>query len=291
MIIVVTGPTAVGKTALSVKLAKHFKAEIINADSMQFYKGLDIGSAKVKEDEKEGVIHHLFDVVNPEEMFSIYDYQKNGRSLLEKVMAQGKNVVIVGGSGLYIKALLYDYELQKNTKNYDFSAYSNEELLDKIRQADSDTDLHVNNRRRLERSYAKILSEDKHNYKAFDKLYDFVTIGLTTDRKTLYEKINKRVDVMFDEGLLNEVRAFYDAKINSKALQTGIGYKELYKYFDGELSLDEAKDLIRKNSRRYAKRQYTFFNNQLDVKWFETNYDNFNETINKVIDFLEKGGN
>lgn len=288
MIIVVTGPTAVGKTTLSVKLAKYFNAEIINADSVQFYKGFDIGSAKVKEEEKEGVPHHLFDIVEANEMFSIYDYQQKGRALIKELTDRGKNVVIVGGSGLYIKALLYNYELKEDSKTHDFSDYTNEELLSKIKEYEPATLLHVNNRKRLERRLSKLLNNDIDENLGNEAIYDFKAVGLTTDKKTLYDKINKRVRLMLDEGLVEEVKDFYDRGIHSKAIETAIGYKELYKYFDGELNLDEALELIAKNSRRYAKRQYTFFKHQMDLKWFETNYDNFDKTVNEVITYLEE---
>lgn len=288
MIIVVTGPTGVGKTKLSIKLAKHFNAEIINADSMQFYQGLDIGTAKVKEEEKEGIVHHLFDILTVDEMFTIYDYQKLGRKLLSDLKEKNKNIIIVGGSILYIKALLYNYELNENKQTYDFSSLSNEDLLKEILKQDPACDIHINNRKRLERYATILLSGDKHNDKADEKLYDFIGIGLTTERKNLYENINKRVDLMFEEGLLEEVKAFYDQKLKSKALITGIGYKELYPYFDGLISLEQAKDNIKKNSRRYAKKQYTFINNQMDIKWYETNYDDFDETVKEVINDIKE---
>ena len=285
-IIVITGPTGVGKTKLSIELAKRIDAEIINADSMQVYRGLDIGTAKIKESEKQGIPHHLFDIVNVNEMYSVFDYQKDGRRLISEILSRGKKAIIVGGTGLYIKALLYDYEFEKETDSFDYSNLTNEEILSEINKIDSYIDIHVNNRKRLERTLTKLKNNSTVSLKGNKKLYDFDIIGLTTSRDNLYNIIDNRVDKMIDEGLISEVKFYYDKKVHSKALNTGIGYKELYHYFDGDISLEEAIRLIKRNSRRYAKRQYTFFNNQFDIKWFETNYNDFNKTIEEVLLYL-----
>lgn len=285
-IIVITGPTGVGKTRLSVEIAKKINAEIINADSMQVYKDLNIGTAKIKEDEKQNIPHHLFDIVEPNEMYTVYDYQRDGRRKIEQILNKNKRVIIVGGTGLYIKALLYDYEFKKENKIYDFSNLTNEEILNKIKEYDIDNLPHINNRKRLERTLTKLLNNNLISTSGNNKLYDFELLGLTTSRDNLYKIINSRVDKMIEDGLLEEVKQQYDNKIYSKAINTGIGYKELYKYFDKEVSLDNAIELIKRNSRRYAKRQYTFFNNQMNVKWFNTNYNNFNQTIDEVYNYL-----
>ena len=286
-IIVITGPTGVGKTALSISLAKKINAEIINADSMQFYKDLNIGTAKIKEEEKEGVKHHLFDIVLPEEMYTIYDYQNDARQKIEEIIKKGKKVIMVGGSGLYIRAALYDYKLEEENVKLNFDDLSNEELYKKVLEKDPFVTIHPNNRKRLIRFIEKSAIGKKDIPKA-KKLYDFDIIGLTTERSILYDKINKRVDKMLEEGLVEEVEALYSKNINSKAINTGIGYKELYKYFNNEISLEDAIDLIKKNSRHYAKRQYTFFNHQFDVKWFNTNYEDFDKTIEEVYNYLER---
>ena len=284
MIIVVVGPTGVGKTKMSVELAKHYNAEIINADSMQVYKDLDIGTAKVTEEEKEGITHHLFDICDVNDFYTVYDYQKDGRNMIDKLTKENKNIIIVGGTGLYIKALLYDYKFKDEDELDDYSYLTNEEIMNKIKKYDDECDIHINNRKRLVRYLNKLeqdLVEEKTGNK---KLYDFKMIGLTTSRDNLYDKINKRVDKMVSDGLIEEVKSLYDKNIRSKAIMTGIGYKELYKAFDGEISVDEALDLIKKNSRRYAKRQYTFFKNQFtDISWYETNYEDFSKTVNEVI--------
>ena len=290
MIIVVVGPTGVGKTKMSVELAKHYDAEIINADSMQVYKYLNIGTAKVTEEEKENIPHHLFDICEVNDIYTVYDYQRDARSKIKELQDKGKNIIIVGGTGLYIRALLFDYKFKdEDSENLDlYEDLSNEEILNKILELDEDCDIHVNNRKRLVRYLNKLEQDLVLENNGSTPLYDFTMIGLTTDRETLYDKINKRVDKMVDEGLIEEVKYFYDNDIRSKAIETGIGYKELYKYFDKEISLDEALDLIKKNSRRYAKRQYTFFNNQFkDIKWYNTNYDDFSKTVEEVINDID----
>lgn len=286
-IIVITGPTGVGKTKMSIELAKKIDAEIINADSMQVYKDLNIGTAKITEKEKEGIPHHLFDIVEPTNMYTVYDYQKDARDIINDVLSRGKKVIIVGGTGLYIKALLYDYKFIKEDKTYDFSKMSNEEILDKINSYNLDINLHINNRKRLERVLTKLYNNNMQTEKTDTVLYDFVAIGLTTTRDNLYKIIDNRVDKMIEDGLIDEVEELYKKSIHSKAINTGIGYKELYKYFDKEISLDEAISLIKKNSRHYAKRQYTFFNNQMNIKWFNTNYNDFSLTVEEVYNYIK----
>lgn len=286
-IIVITGPTGVGKTKMSIELAKRIDAEIINADSMQVYKDLNIGTAKITEKGKEGIPHHLFDIVEPTNMYTVYDYQKDARDIINDVLSRGKKVIIVGGTGLYIKALLYDYKFIKEDKTYDFSKMSNEEILDKINSYNLDINLHINNRKRLERVLTKLYNNNMQTEKTDTVLYDFVTIGLTTTRDNLYKIIDNRVDKMIEDGLIDEVEELYKKNIHSKAINTGIGYKELYKYFDKEISLDEAISLIKKNSRHYAKRQYTFFNNQMNIKWFNTNYNDFSLTVEEVYNYIK----
>lgn len=286
-IIVITGPTGVGKTKMSIELAKRIDAEIINADSMQVYKDLNIGTAKITEEEKEGIPHHLFDIVEPTNMYTVYDYQKDARDIINDVLSRGKKVIIVGGTGLYIKALLYDYKFIKEDKTYDFSKMSNEEILDKINGYNLDINLHINNRKRLERVLTKLYNNNMQTEKTDTVLYDFVAIGLTTTRDNLYKIIDNRVDKMIEDGLIDEVEELYKKNIHSKAINTGIGYKELYKYFDKEISLDEAISLIKKNSRHYAKRQYTFFNNQMNIKWFNTNYEDFSLTVEEVYNYIK----
>lgn len=288
-IILIVGPTGTGKTTLSINLAKKYDAVILNADSTQVYTEPLIATAKIKEHEKENIEHYLFDVVSLNDDYTLYDYQKDGRRLLDRFISENKNVIIVGGSGLYVKALLYNYVLEdKKEIDIDFSKYSNEELKNKVLALDPESDIHVNNRQRLE-SFLKHYYETGKVIKKTDeinnKLYNFISIGLKSDRETLYKMLDKRVDSMFNEGLLDEAERLY--KMNLKNYTNIIGYKELNEYFNGNISLDEAKELIKRNTRRYAKRQFTWFNNQMkDIKWFNVNYDNFHNTIKEVENYL-----
>ena len=291
MIIVITGPTGVGKTRLSISLAKKYDAEIINGDAIQVYKGLDIGSAKVTKDEMEGIMHHLFDIRDVWEEYSIFDYQRDCRECISDIISRGKNVIIVGGTGLYIKSALYDYTLQEDKIiNNDYQGIETIELYNRLKELDKDIEIDRNNRRRIIRAlnyyltYNKSIKENNNGNKL---LYDSIFIGLTTDRNKLYEIINKRVDKMLDNGLIEEVKSFYMNDMRYKPLLSGIGYKELFNYFDGDISLDEAVELIKRNSRRYAKRQYTFFNNQFDIKWFDVDCDDFDKTILEVCNYVD----
>ena len=288
-VIVITGPTAVGKTKLSIELAKRYNGETINADAVQVYKGLDIGSAKVTEEEKEGIPHHLFDIKEVDEEYTIYHYQKDCRNLIKEIQDRGKTPILVGGTGLYIKAALYDYKLTEEKETNTYDNLTNEELYNKLLELDKDIVIDKNNRRRLIRAinYYKENNKSINTNTTNKLLYDVIFIGLTTDRGILYDKINSRVDIMIKNGLLNEVRAYYDKGIRTKPLLNAIGYREIYSYFDGDMSLEKALDKIKQNSRHYAKRQYTFFNHQLPVVWFETDYSNFNNTVEKVINYIE----
>ena len=286
-IIVIVGPTGVGKTAASIHLAHKYNAEIINADSTGVYKEPLIATAKVTEEEKDGVIHHMLDLVSLDEEFTLYDYQVKGRKILNDLINQNKNVIIVGGSGLYVKALLYDYKLDKTDNvRIDYSEYTNQELKDMADKIDKDNNIHINNRQRLERYITYYKQTGKTIKKTNDinkKLYDFDIIGLKSDRETLYKRMNDRVDIMLENGLLEEAKSLKD----KKNFNNIIGYKELKQYFEGNLSFNEAIDLIKQNTRRYSKRQFTWFNNQMkDIKWFDVNYDNFNETLNEIDMYL-----
>ena len=289
MIIVIVGPTAVGKTKLSIELAKRFNAEVINGDSMQVYKELNIGTAKPTEEEKEDVIHHLFDTVDVKTNYTVFDYQKDCRSKIDEILSNGKNVVIVGGTGLYIKAALYDYKFTEGTTYNTYDDLTNEEILDRIKSYDRNFDIHVNNRKRLIRTLNKLENNEELSNNKNDLLYDnTIFIGVTTDRSILYDRINLRVDKMFNEGLVKEVENQKDNYKDSKALNSGIGYKEFYDYLFGTKSLEEVKEEIKHNSRRYAKRQYTFFNNQFNVKWFDTNFKKFDLTVEDVVKYINE---
>lgn len=285
MIIVIIGPTAVGKTKLSLTLAKKYNAQIINADAMQIYKEMNIGTAKIMD--TEGIKHHLLSIKSVNDTYSVCEYQKDARNILDKLLKEDKNVIIVGGTGLYIKALLYDYRFNYEEIKEDYDNLSNEEILKEINKINK-TNIHVNNRKRLIRELNRLKNNSNIESNGDKLLYDNVYfIGLTIDRSNLYKRINDRVDEMIDEGLIEEVKELYDKSIRTIPINTAIGYKELYKYFDKEITKEEAIELIKRNSRRYAKRQYTWINNKMNVKWFDVCFDNFLDTINKVEDYIE----
>ena len=286
MIIVITGPTAVGKTKLSIELAKKYNAEIINYDSVQVYKDMDIASAKVTKEEMDGVKHHLIDFKNYNEDYTVFDYQNDGRKKIEELQNDNKNIVLVGGTGLYIKALLYDYKFNKEEENSEYENYSIEELYNKIMSIDSSIIVDKNNKRRLIRTLIN-LENNSISSNGDVLLYKNVYfIGLETSRDILYDRINRRVDIMLENGLIDEAKYFYN-KERTKAVMTPIGYKELFDYFDNKCTLDEAVDKIKQNSRHYAKRQFTWFKNKMDIKWFNVDFNNFDNTIKEVIDYID----
>lgn len=291
MIIVITGPTGVGKTKLSINLAKKYDAVIINADAMQVYKGLDIGTAKVKKEEMENIEHYLIDILDISKSYSIYDYQKDGRKIIDKFIVLNKNIIIVGGSALYIKALLYNYTFKENMINNNYDNISTEELYERLIKLDKDIDVDRYNRRRIIRAlnyYLENGTSINENDDGNELLYkDTIFIGLTTSRDKLYDLINKRVDNMINEGLINEVKYFYDNNLIERPLLTGIGYKEVISYFKGDISYEKMVELIKKNSRHYAKRQYTFMNNKMDIKWFEVCFSDFNKTVFEIEDYID----
>ena len=291
MIICIVGPTGVGKTKLSIELAKKLDGEVINADSTQVYRGMDIATAKVTEEEKENILHHLFDIKEIDENYTVYDYQKDCRLKIDEILEKGKIPIIVGGTGLYIKAALYDYKFEEEKEDInEYLEYSNEELYNKLLSIDPNTLIHKNNRKRVVRALNyyeknnKIIGSEKT-----DKLlYDVTFIGLTTDREILYDRINKRVDIMLENGLIEEAKKIYDTNVRSKAVLTPIGYKELFEYFDGNITLEESLELIKQRSRKYAKRQYTWNNHQFDVNWFNVDFNNFESTVNDILNFINK---
>ena len=284
-IIVIVGPTCTGKTKLSIELAKKY-----NADSTQIYKDNDIATAKVSLEEMAGIEHHLLSIKDLKEDYTVFDYQKDARNCINKIIDKGKIPILVGGTGLYIKSVLYDYKFDlENNKKETYDQYNNEELYKKLLSVDPKTEIHPNNRKRVERALDYYFANNKpisSKEKTNKILYDAITIGLTTDRNILYEKINERVDKMLESGLLDEANRIYESGIRTKAVLTPIGYKELFPYFEGKENLDNAILLMKQNSRHYAKRQYTWFLHQMDVKWFTTNYDNFNQTIDDVVNYI-----
>lgn len=288
-VIVILGPTAVGKTKLSVELAKRLHGEVINADSTQVYQDMNIATAKVTEEEKENIPHHLFDIKRMTEDYSVSDYQKDVRVVIEDCIKRGKTPILVGGTGLYIKAALYDYQFAPTSYKGDYHTFTNEELYQQLLEISPNTKIHKNNRKRVERALdyyheTHQVLEDKE--KTEELLYPTIFIGLTCDRNLLYDRINQRVDVMVRSGLLDEAKKIYDSNIRTKAVMTPIGYKQLFPYFEGRKSLEDCLEEIKKDSRHYAKRQYTFFKHQLPVHWLTVNFEQFDQTVQEALDYV-----
>lgn len=281
MKIFILGPTGVGKTKLSISLAKIYDADVINCDAVQVYKCLDIGSAKVTKDEMDGVVHHLFDIRNPDQEYNVKDYQSDIRNIWDN--NKNKNYICVGGTGLYATAAAYDYRFDNDLVTDDFSNKTNEELYEMALKKDNSMNIDKNNRIRLERFLKRSESNVKPNL-----LYkDAIFIGLTTNRENLYNIINKRVDAMINNGLVDEVKNLYNKYPDSLILKRAIGYKEIINYLNGIYDLNVAISEIKKNSRHYAKRQYTWFNNKMNIKWFDVNFDNFDLTIEMVKEYID----
>lgn len=276
-VLVIAGPTASGKTSFSIELAKRLNTEIISGDSIQVYKGFDIGSGKVTEAEKEGVPHHLIDILEPGTQYSVKDFQKEARTLIDN---SSKPMIIAGGTGLYLKACLYDYvftDEEASPRNEKYDQYTNHELYEMLVERDpvQAEKIHENNRQRVLRSLTVLDNTGKRQSEIIDEqnhepIYDFFIAGCTMARKELYERINLRVKMMIEKGLEQEVKGLLDKGITFEdPAMKGIGYREWADYFNGNLSITEVEALIARNSRRYAKRQYTWLNHQMPVHWFD----------------------
>ncbi len=294
-VIAIVGPTATGKSQLGIRLAKMLHTEVISCDAMQLYIGLDIGTAKLSLEEREGVKHHLLDIIEPQVSFSVADYQKIVREKISQMHNSGKTPILVGGSGLYLQAILYDYRFAGDKREVDsqikYPDLSNEELVSLLEIADPELakTIHPNNRRRLIRSL-EIASEGAFDCRMPGKNLFYQNteiIALNLDRKALYSRIESRVDQMIDKGLVEEARKLFELDISSPSTMA-IGYKELFPYFRGEITLHEAIMSIKQNSRRYAKRQLTWFRNKMQPTWFEVDLKDFDNTIRQVEEYLKK---
>jgi tRNA dimethylallyltransferase len=302
-LLVIIGPTAVGKTKLSVEMAKQFHSEIISGDSMQIYRGMDIGTAKIKKDEMEGIPHHLIDIREPDENFSVAEFQQLVRAKISEIAEKGKLPIIVGGTGLYIQSVIYDYQFSEAPADESFRF----ELEEKARRIGSDalyvelseidpesaSQIHPNNVRRVIRALeiyhctGKTMSEYQKVQQP-DLLYNTALVGLTMERELLYERINYRVELMMKEGLLEEVKELHHQGLRGCQAIQAIGYKEIYEYLDNLVTLDQAVENLKQNSRRYAKRQFTWFRNKMDVQWFDiTDVRNFTKKIKEISHYVE----
>lgn len=285
-LVVLVGPTGVGKTRLSLALAHRYGGEIISGDAMTFYRGLDIGTAKLPESRREGIPHHLIDILDPGDSFSVAEYQKLVRGKIAEIRARNAVPFLVGGSGLYVQAVLCDYrfegEKRDDARAAAYAVLSNGELHALLAQTDPKAaeTTHPNNRVRVLRllELAASAGPDRPKDSRTPFYGDFILIGLEAPRPILYAQIDGRVGRMMEEGLLAEVRRLYDSGVKGQAVQA-IGYKELYAYFEGKVSLAEAVSAICQASRNYAKRQMTWFKNQMRAEWFESRPEAFGETL------------
>lgn len=302
-VIVIVGPTAVGKTALGIALAKQLNTEIISGDSVQVYKGLDIGSGKVTEEEAEGVHHYMIDIVEPTTSFSVADFQKKVRETIQVIHAKGMIPIIVGGSGLYIQAILYEYEFTENQRNETITKElekfveenGREALYARLQEVDpaQAEKIHPNNIRRVIRAleyYYDTGNKLSHKEIAEEKesLYHHHIIGLEMERNHLYGQINKRVDEMVEHGLIEEVTSLYKQYGKNVRALRAIGYKEIIDYIDGKVSKEDAIAQLKQNSRRFAKRQFTWFKNKMNVHWYMMEENGQESVYNQVQQDLHK---
>lgn len=303
-LIILTGPTAVGKTDLSIQLAKAIDAEIVSADSMQIYKYMDIGSAKVTEEEMQGVKHYLVDEIEPDMPFSVSEYKRMAEEYIDEISSRGKNVIVTGGTGLYLNSLIYNMDFGKSDANQELREELNKELeenspaymYEKLVSLDKEAAerIHPNNTKRVIRAIEVAMSGEKMNDFSkdlrYNKKYRPIIIVLNRDRQALYDRINLRVDIMLKNGLIEEVKGLLEKGYTKDMISMqGIGYKEIIKYFDGEYTLDEAIEIIKRDSRRYAKRQLTWFRRYEDAKWFEIDkFDSAEELKDAVVSYVKE---
>jgi len=288
-LLVIIGPTAVGKTNLSIEMAKRYNGEIISGDSMQIYRGMDIGTAKITKEEMQGIPHHLIDIKEPEENFSVAEFQLLVRAKINEIAKRGKLPIIVGGTGLYIQSVIYDYQFSDVPGDEAFrlelegrvKQIGNDALYKELQAVDPESaaQIHPNNVRRVIRALEIFhltgkTMQDYQRKQQPDLMYETALVGLTMDREKLYERINLRVDIMVKQGLLDEVKSLYNQGLRDCQSIQAIGYKEIYDYLDEKVTLDDAVEQLKQNSRRYAKRQLTWFRNKMDVKWFDMTYVN-----------------
>lgn len=300
-LIILTGPTAVGKTALSIELAKALGGEIISADSMQVYRHMDIGSAKVTEEEMQGVPHHLIDVMDPEEEFNVTRFQAMAKEAMDGIYARGHVPIIAGGTGFYIQALIYDIDFKENEDSSDIrkelerlgEEHGNEYLHEMLQTIDPESAeaIHANNRKRVIRAieYYRMTGQkiSEHNQEEREKTspYDFYYYVLTCERSRLYERIDERVDLMLNMGLVEEVQRLKDRGCyKGMVSMQGLGYKEILDYLDGNCTLEEAVYVLKRDTRHFAKRQLTWFKRERDVRWLEL--ETFDSDRKKVLEYI-----
>lgn len=295
-LIIITGPTGIGKTELSLELAKKYKGEIISCDSMQIYKKLNIGTAKIDLTETS-IPHYMIDIVEPSDNFTVADFKNSAKKIITDINKRGGLPFLVGGTGLYINSLVYNLDFTETEPDYEYreklinllEKEGSEFLYKKLKKNDKSMaeKIHQNNGQRIIRALEILKSGNKKgdNFREKNNSYNLIYLGLNMDRTKLYEKINQRVDKMVDLGLVDEVKNLLDEGLdkNSQSLKA-IGYKEVILYLDGEIDFDEMVDLIKKNSRHYAKRQLTWFRRDDRIKWFDRESDRILSDIESYID-------
>ncbi len=307
-LIILTGPTAVGKTELSIKLAKAVNGEIISADSMQVYKKMDIGTAKIMPEEMDGIPHYLIDVLDPKEDFNVVLFQQLAKEAMEKIYEKGKIPIITGGTGFYIQALLYDIDFTKNDGDMSYresleqlakekGAEYLHEMLSKV-DKEAAKAIHANNIKRVIRALefykqtGRKISEHNEEERKKTSPYNFVYFVLNHDRQVLYERINKRVDIMLENGLLKEVESLYkEGYDNNLVSMQGLGYKEILSYLKGECSLEDAIYILKRDTRHFAKRQITWFKREKEITWVNKNeFSSEEEILPFMIEKLKERG-
>ena len=306
--VILTGPTAVGKTALSIRLAKAIGGEIISADSMQVYQKMNIGTAKIKTDEMEGIPHYLVDVLDPAEEFHVARFQKMAKEALQNIYEKGKIPLVVGGTGFYIQSLLYDIDFEEEEQDMEYREMlwkmskekGNVALHQLLSQKDpvSAKKIHPNNVKRVIRAleFYRLngypISEHNEKESKKESPYRFAYFVLNQDRKKLYERIDRRVDLMMEAGLLKEVEDLKEEGYgNSLVAMQGIGYKEIYEYLEGSLTLDQAVDLIKKDTRHFAKRQLTWFGREKDVIMIQKEqFETEEKILQHMLEILKQKG-
>ncbi|WP_217585533.1 tRNA (adenosine(37)-N6)-dimethylallyltransferase MiaA [Lentibacillus saliphilus] len=301
-LVAIVGPTAVGKTDLSIEVAKRFNGEIISGDAMQVYKGMDIGTAKATIEEREGIPHHMLDIKQPDEPFSVADFQSHVYACIEDIIARNKLPILVGGSGLYVQAVIHHYQFAEHKRNEAFTqkletfaeANGVEALYEKLVVIDPEhaRTIHPNNYRRVIRALdiyesTGLTMTEYQQAQVNNQPYDAYLIGLEMDRASLYDRINQRVDKMVATGLIQEVEYLYNMGYEHEQAMKAIGYKELIPYLKGEIGLTEAIEHLKQNSRRFAKRQYTWFKNKMDVTWYAVSEQNKSRVWKTIFTDLE----
>ena len=304
-ILILVGPTAVGKTEYAIDIAKALDGEIVSADSMQLYKYMDIGSAKPTQAEREAAVHYLVDEIDPRENFSVFQYMQMAKNTINHIFELNKVPVISGGTGLYINSLMYEMDFSVKPDNSDYrreleefaASEGNQALHDRLRAEDPQAAerIHPNNVKKVIRAL-EMLKEGQTKVREFSesfvktKDYDYCLVGLKRDREELYERIDKRVDMLMDEGLLDEIKMLQNMGLTEENISMkGIGYKELFGFLKGEYDLDEAVRLIKRNTRHYAKRQMTWFRRYDEIEWFNlSEYESKENALNDILKYWKE---